>query len=191
MPILPAAPMCFPEALFTESDVDAVERCWWVLHTRPRQEKKLAQYLRGQGVPYFFPLTRKRLLVRGVSRHSYLPLFSSYLFLQANEDERVVALSSRRIVQVLPVAEQERLDNDLRQIHQLIEAGLSVTPEKTLLPGSPVEIISGPLSGLRGQVIRTAAGQRFLVRVDFIQQGASVLLDGSALVALHARAEHN
>ncbi len=124
-------------------------------------------------------------------RHSYLPLFSSYLFLQANEDERVVALSSRRIVRILPVADQERLNNDLRQIHQLIAAGLSVTPEKTLLPGSPVEIISGPLCGLRGQVIRTAAGQRFLVRVDFIQQGASVLLDGCALVALHARAEDN
>ncbi len=55
MPILPAAPMCFPEALFTESDVAAVERCWWVLHTRPRQEKKLAQYLREQSVPYFLP----------------------------------------------------------------------------------------------------------------------------------------
>jgi transcription antitermination factor NusG len=188
MPILPAAPMCFPDALFTEPEGDPVERVWWVLHTRPRQEKKLAEFLRDQRVPYFLPLTRKRLMIRGVMRYSYLPLFSGYLFLQASNNERVVALSSRRIVAVLPVADQEQLRGDLTQIHQMIAAGLSVTHEKELLPGTPVEIVSGPLCGLRGEVIRTASGQRFLVRVDFIQQGASVLLDGCNVVPLRGGA---
>ena len=180
--------MCFPEALFAERDVDQddpIDRSWWVVHTRPRQEKKLAEHLRDRGIPYFLPLTRKRLLVRGVPTSSYLPLFSSYLFLQANGEERIVALASGRIVQVLRVADQEQLRNDLGQIHQLISSGLALTAETQLMPGTLVEISGGPLCGLRGQVVRTASGQRFIVRVDFIQQGASVLLDGCDLLALN------
>ena len=31
---------------------------------------------------------------------------------------------------------------------------------------------SGPLAGLKGKILRTASGRRFVVEVDFIQQGA-------------------
>ena len=47
-----------------------------------------------------------------------------------------------------------------------------------------MEITTGPLAGLCGTVVRTASGRRFVVRVDFIQQGASVLLEDCALLPL-------
>jgi transcriptional antiterminator RfaH len=182
MPILPPEPMCFPDELMGEWD-DPVSRSWWVLHTRPRQEKSLARHLREHRVPYFLPLSRKRLVVRGVPRHSHPPLFDGYLFLRATEDERLVALSSKRVVRTLVVVEQERLLDDLRQIHRLLAAGRPVTAERRLAAGTPVEICGGPLAGLHGSVLRAASGDRFVVCVDFIQQGASVLLDAADLVA--------
>jgi hypothetical protein len=39
-------------------------------------------------------------------------------------------------------------------------------------------------SGLKGRIKRTASGRRFVVQVDFIQQGASVLLDDFALARI-------
>jgi len=48
-----------------------------------------------------------------------------------------------------------------------------------------VEIQSGPLAGLRGKVLRSASGWRFVVTIDFIQQGASVLLDDFNLVCVN------
>jgi transcriptional antiterminator RfaH len=183
MPILPVEPMCFPEQLFEEHRADLAERFWWVLHTRPRQEKSLSRHLREHRVPFYLPLIRNRLLVRGVPTYSHLPLFDGYVFLLATESERVIALSSRRVVRSLRVVDQEQLREDLFQVHCLLSAGRPVTAEQELLPGTIVTIRNGPLTGLRGTILRTASGNRFVVRVDFIQRGASVLLDGRDLVA--------
>jgi transcription antitermination factor NusG len=82
----------------------------------------------------------------------------------------------------LSVLEQEQLWYDLRQIRRLLLSGAPVSPQDRLGPGDVVEIQSGPLTGLRGTIERTASGRRFVVRVDFIQRGAAVLLDDSILV---------
>jgi hypothetical protein len=50
-----------------------------------------------------------------------------------------------------------------------------------LVPGTPVVIRAGALMGMRGVVISTASGNRFVIRVNFIQQGASIVLEGSLL----------
>jgi hypothetical protein len=49
-------------------------------------------------------------------------------------------------------------------------------------PSLTVEITNGPLAGLHGKTIRAAAGRRFVVAVDSIQQDTSVLPDGFTLV---------
>ncbi len=183
MPILQAEPSCYPEDLFEEpahlGDGGLVEagRAWWVLHTKPRQEKALARQLLRIGVPFYLPLVPRRTLVRGRPLCSHVPLFSGYLFLLASQEQRVAALATDRVVQSLAVHAQEGLWHDLSQVHRLIATGAPITPAGRLAPGVPVEITSGPLAGLQGTIQRTASGKRFVVRVDFIQQGASVLLD--------------
>jgi len=183
MPILAAEPAHFPDSLFDETDVpDVADRCWWVLHTRPRQEKRLAQQMHQRQIPFFLPLIARRLRIRNRIVHSHLPLFPGYLFLLGTRDERLAALGTGRVVQPLQVPNQLLLWHDLRQIHRLIVSGAPLTPEGKLVPGATVEIRSGPLTGLRGTIIESVSGRRFLVRVDFIQRGASVLLSDVGLV---------
>jgi transcription antitermination factor NusG len=187
MPILPPEPAVFPEGLFDEAD-PSTGRAWWVLHTRPRQEKSLARQLHEKGIPFYLPLISRRLRFRGRVLTSRVPLFGGYVFLQADPDERLAALATKRVAQALPVADQVGLWHDLRQVYRLIAAGAPVTPEERLAPGMAVEIREGPLAGLKGKIIRTASGRRFLVQVDFIQRGASVLLDDLSLVPVMTEA---
>ena len=185
MPPLPREPNVFPaDLLADEAAPDGGERCWWVLHTKPRQEKSLARQLLQAKVPFYLPLVPRRTLVRGRPLEAHVPLFPGYLFLLADRDERVVALASNRVVQSLPVHDQPRLWSDLRQVERLLSLGAPVHAEASLAPGTPVEITTGPLAGLCGTVVRCASGRRFVVRVDFIQQGASVLLEDCALLPL-------
>jgi transcriptional antiterminator RfaH len=187
MPPLPREPNVFPADLLAEEAAPgAGERCWWVLHTKPRQEKSLARQMLTACVPFYLPLVPRRTLVRGRPLEAHVPLFPGYLFLLADRDERVTALATQRVVRTLAVADQPRLRQDLWQVHRLIAAGAPVTPEQRLAPGAAVEIRSGPLAGLRGRIVRGASGRRFVVRVDFIQQGASVLLDDFNLAAVEA-----
>jgi transcriptional antiterminator RfaH len=185
MPILPPEPTQFPEDLFEALHVPCLDgRAWWVLHTKPRQEKSLARQLTDRAVPFYLPLIGRRLRIRGRTVTSQVPLFGGYLFLLGSREERLLALGTHRVVQALPVDDQEGLWHDLRQVHQLIETGAPISPEDRLAPGMAVEIREGPLAGLKGKILRTASGRRFLVQVDFIQRGASVLLDDLSLCPL-------
>jgi transcriptional antiterminator RfaH len=135
-------------------------------------------------VPYFLPQIPHRLRVRNRVMTSYHPLFTSYVFLLANQEERVTALATARVVQTLTVGDQDRLWRDLTQVHRLLESGAPIHAEDRLVAGARVEIKSGPLAGLCGTIVQEASKRRFIVAVDFIQRGASVLLDDIHLSAL-------
>lgn len=160
---------------------DSVDRRWLVIHTRPRQEKSLARYLYDCNIGFYLPLQASRVRVRKQIVYSYNPLFASYLFLFASPEDRLRALGTRRIAAALEVSDQAKLWSDLRQVHRLMGSGLSVTAENRLMPGTPVQIREGPLMGLRGVIVKSVSGRRFVVTVDFIQRGASVILSDSVL----------
>lgn len=189
MPILPAEPDRYPIHLFDGPTNDRpADRAWFVLHTRPRQEKSLARHLHASGVSFYLPAVprRRRFSARVLTAH--MPLFPGYLFLLADREERQVALASNRVAHAIEVHDQARLWEDLRQVDRLLGSGVPVAAEARLAPGTPVEITTGPLAGLCGTVVKTASGRRFVVRVDFIHQGASVLLEDCSLLPLRGAA---
>lgn len=182
MPILQVEPQQYPEGLFRLPSAEVAQSTrWWVLHTRPRQEKALARWLWATGIAYYLPTLARRCRIRDRVLVAHQPLFPGYLFLHGDRDSRVAALSTNRVVHCLEVTDQNALWSDLRQVHQLLASGLSVTSETTLTPGTPVEVINGLLAGVTGTIVRRTSGNRLVVRVDFIQQGASVEIDDFAL----------
>jgi transcription antitermination factor NusG len=191
MPILPREADLFPEELFSDTlPDDLVGRRWWVLHTKPRQEKSLARDLLDRRLPFYLPVVMRRWKSRGRLMNSHVPLFPGYAFLLADSQERIQALATHRVVKSLEVVDQALLWRDLRQVQRLLSSGAPVTPEQRLEPGVTVEIQSGPLAGLRGKILKTASGRRFVVAVDFIQQGASVLLDDFVLEKVRDEGGH-
>ena len=181
MPILRAEPVLQSEEIFASDLTSFHEGRWWVLHTKPRQEKSLARWLHATRIDFYLPTIEHRSRIRGRIVTAHLPLFPGYLFLHADQERRVASLTTNRVVRCLDVDNQHEFWNDLRQIHRLLASGLPVMPEQNLGPGMRVEITSGMLTGLTGTIVRSASGRRFVVRVDFIQQGASVLIEDFAL----------
>jgi transcriptional antiterminator RfaH len=185
MLILPPETSYYPEYLFDRPGAALrAGRAWWVLHTRPCQEKRLARHLLRRQVPFYLPLIARTGGSRGAVPQSSLPLFPGCVFLLAAREERVTALATGRIARRVPVADQEQLWHDLGQVRRLIATGAPVTPEDRLAPGTPVEICRGPLGGLKGHIVGAATGRRFVVQVDCIRRGASVPVDGFNLAAI-------
>lgn len=189
MPILPTSVSAFPDDLlcgFSVTDdlpATTVEtpllcgRRWWALYTKPQQEKRLAGQLLARKVPFYLPLLPKRNLIRAKVVHSYVPLFSGYVFLYADEQERVLALKTNRVVTVLSVPDPQQLYHDLRCVQQLIESGHALTIEKRLSPGQRVRVRRGPFAGLEGRILKRRRASRLIVAVNFLKQGASVAID--------------
>ncbi len=179
MPILPPEPYLFPDDLFVQSAPGPGEpRRWWALHTRPRAEKALSRGCLSRRLPFFLPLCRRHTRARGKTLTAHVPLFSGYLFLLADEDERVQALTTNLVANCLPVPDQAELHADLSGVHRLMASDLPVAPEDRLPPGTLVEIVRGPLAGLQGKVIRQGKHLRFIVEVHFLHKGARVDLEG-------------
>ena len=177
MPILAAEPSLFPNNLLDDYVDEGSDRRWWAIYTKSRQEKSLARQLLGMEVPFYLPLIAKTNLIRGRRIISQIPLFGSYMFLFANESERVQALTTERIVQLLPAPPGQEIAQDLQNIRTLIEAGVPLTLESRLSVGRRVRIKSGALMGLEGVIMSRRGENRLLVGVQFLQQGASILIE--------------
>lgn len=180
MPILPAEPYQHPATLFETSPAHPSPGArWWVLHTKPRAEKSLARRLLKDGQYFFLPLYTRRhdRRDRPGKVDSYLPLFPGYVFLYGPEEERLAAFATKLVAQILPVADQGRLYQDLANVHRLMTLEKPLTPEKTLPPGTPIEITDGPFAGLTGTVLRRGASWHLVVEVKFLQSGVSVELE--------------
>jgi len=103
-----------------------------------------------------------------------VPLFAGYLFLYGDLEARLAVLRSHRLVSVLEVVDQEALARDLQQIHKMLNSGLAVSPEPTVPVGATVRILTGPLTGITGKVIRRGKHSQFVAVVNFLRRGATV-----------------
>lgn len=178
--ILSAECDLLPSSLF-DDPVRADGREWWLAHTRPRQEKALARDLAAANLSFYLPCAPHRTRIRGRVVTAYKPLFSGYSFVRIDNAERPRVFASRRVARLVPVADQHRLWSDLRQVRRVLDLGRPVTAEDDLLPGTPVVVRSGPLTGVSGTVVRAETGHRFVVRVDLIRRGVSVTVDAETL----------
>lgn len=172
---LPLEPFVYPEDLFTKevTKQTLVER-WWVLHTRPRAEKSVIRKLRKRRIAFFLPLYEHHTRRRGRVRSSFLPLFPGYVFLFGDLEARHLALETNQVARVLGVDDQEQMQRDLDRVYQLVMSGEALSPVDRLVPGSPVEITSGPFAGIDGKVLRRGKQLRLTVEIKFLQQGVSV-----------------
>jgi transcriptional antiterminator RfaH len=179
MPILPAEPAQYPDDLWQMHHPPGGNgRSWWCLHTKPRQEKAVARELRAQRIPFYLPqVVHEDRTPQGRKTRSVIPLFASYLFLLGDERDRLSALKGNRLVRVIDVADQPTIDHDLRQIHQVLASGLPVVPEPTIPVGARVRILTGPLAGIEGKVIRRGKRDEFVAVVHFLGSGATVELE--------------
>lgn len=159
------------------SYIDAMVGRWWVLHTRARNEKALAADLERLQIRHFLPLVEQgRTYGRRVVQVK-IPLFPGYLFLCGSSEDRLGALKTNRIANVLDVADQERLKDDLRHIFRIVASKEPVDLYPRLRRGCRCRVIKGTLVGLEGVVIRRRGPWRVYVGVDFLGQSAELEID--------------
>ncbi len=150
---------------------------WWVVHTKSRNEKALAQELCARDISYFLPMTLK------VSRKSHrrfkslLPLFTGYLFFCGRDEQRLEVLRTNRVANMLEVNDQETLISELYQIEKAIRAGVPLVPHDYIRRGQWCRVIAGPLMGLEGIVLEARQGTRLILQVDILGQATSVEID--------------
>jgi transcriptional antiterminator RfaH len=179
MPILAKETDLYPPHLL-DGDLSQFpeDSCWWAIYTLSRREKDFMRRLLALEVPFYGPVIPQRTKPpSGRVRTAYLPLFHNYVFLFGNNEARYQAMTTNCVSKYIQVVDGERLRRDLCQFRDLIAMDVPLTPESRLVPGQRVRVRRGRFRGFEGTIIRRENEVRLLVSVDFIQQGASLLLE--------------
>ncbi len=178
MPILPREPDIYPAELLDDAPDGTADGAWWAMYTLARREKELMRRLRAMEIPFYAPLVHKRARSPGGRmRESYVPLFASYVFVLGDEHQRQQTLASNCVSRCLSVPDAGQLVHDLRQVRHLIELDAPLTVEARIEPGRRVRVRSGSMAGLEGTVVKRRGKDWLVVAVEFLGQGASVMLE--------------
>jgi len=157
------------------------ELLWYVAHTRPRCEKKLADYCQREGFLATLPCYRTVHKYRGKTVAFQKPLFPGYVFLQLLPRQRQQVYQSDYVANLLDVPDQETFAQQLADILRALVTDLEVRLAPQISAGSRVRIKAGPLRGLEGSVEQRAGTTLVLLRLDFISQAAAVKVEATEL----------
>lgn len=147
---------------------------WYLIYTRPRQERKVAMQLSGLKINTFLPTMKSSQMERKRKVVHAPPLFPSYVFVNLNNtreyfsaidiDGAVSYVKSGKTACRVP---QTVIDS----LNIVVEQGenLAVTTHP-YTPGEKVVIQQGPLSGLSCEVIAQRGKMKVLVRVNILNR---------------------
>ena len=143
-------------------------RTWYVLHVKPRTEKKVDDFLSCLRVFHYLPLVRKvsKVQRRRVVRH--LPVFPGYVFARLFPEERFRVLETKQVVRTIEVDNPRRMIHQLRQVEHASRLSRGVRVVGTFEPGERVKVVSGRLRGLEGQVRREGGAATLILTVDIL-----------------------
>ncbi len=128
--------------------------------------------------------------IRGRTIRSLLPLFGGYLFLCGQERQRIDALRTNRVANLIEVKDQHLLIEELSQIEQALLAGADLTPHDYIKVGQRVRVIGGALAGLMGIVVKTKNAMRLVLQIDMLGQAASVEIGADMIEAVEENGTH-
>ena len=147
-------------------------RTWYVLHVKPRTEKKTVDFLRSYGYFHHLPVYMKITKVQRRKVRRELPLFPGYVFVRLTPQERLLMLKTNLIVRIIDVPNPREMIHQLRQISRAGRNGPELRPVHGFKAGDYVRVKFGPLRGTEGYVKREGSHATLCLNVEIL--GAAV-----------------
>lgn len=169
------------ETDYPEEMQNAGELAWYVAHTRPRREKKLAEFCEREGFSVTLPVYKSIKKYPGKTLVFEKPLFPNYLFLKLLPHQRKKVYQSDYVANLLDVPDQKGFQEQLDDILTALETDYEICAMPHITSGKRVKIKGGPLRGMEGFVEERQGKFVVLLRLDFIAQSAGVKVDATHL----------
>ena len=152
---------------------------WYAVRVKSRSEKKVYSDLIEQKIEAYLPLQRKLRQWSDRKKWVEMPLISGYVFVFISKKEYETVLKTYNVVcyvyfeRKAAIIRVEHI-NLLKRMLGQVEVELEVTAEQ-LKPGQMVEIVSGPLCGVIGELIDFKGKNKVALRIPPL--GYTVLVE--------------
>lgn len=153
------------------------QKNWYAIYVKSRAEKKVAVELEYAGIDYYLPLIKK--LKQWSDRRKWVeePLFRSYIFVHVDNTKFYEVTKVPGVVRYVTF-EREAVSIPKSQIvaikYYLAETDPENISELDWKVGKNVEVISGSMTGLQGQLLELHGKHK--VRVEIESVGGSIII---------------
>lgn len=163
---------------------------WYVIRTKPHQERLAEFHLRQLSVETFLPLLRQQKTVRRQDKTVVEPLFPRYLFARFDITDRYRAVNfSRGVLNIVefglkPAEVSEALIDGIKS---RMEDGYVTPKAERFQQGQIVHITGGPLAGLEAVFVKELKEQhRVILLLRALGLHAKLMMDADCLSLLQA-----
>ena len=150
-----------------------MSKTWFAIYVKSRSEKKVAVLLEEKSIAYYLPLVRA--LKQWSDRKKWVeePLFKSYIFVNISEKQYYEVLQVPGVVRYItfegkaaPIRDQqiEAIKYFLNEKEPEFDAG------QIWEKGKQVEIISGSMVGLTGQLVDVKGKHKVGITIDALNR---------------------
>lgn len=159
---------------------------WYALRTRSRCEKVVRDQLLSQGIEPLLPTVKRMSQWKDRKKEIEVPLFSGYCFVRFAADRKLPVLKTLGVVDIVGAGHSPEpiADEEIAALRTLMASVLLYDSHPYLHEGMVVEVIRGPLQGVRGILLRKEKRHRLVLGIRLIQQAAAVEIDISDVVPI-------
>ena len=157
---------------------------WYALRTKSRHEKIVRDQLASQGVEPLLPTVKRFSQWKDRKKEIEVPLFTGYCFARFIAKHRLPVLKTIGVVDIVGAGHNPEsiADEEIAALRSLMTSVLPYDSHPYLHEGMMVEVIRGPLQGVRGILLRKEKGHRLVLGVRLIQQAVAVDIDANGVV---------
>jgi len=162
-------------------------KSWYLIHTKPRQERLAQENLERQGYSTYLPLAEIRRRRRGRMIRVIDAMFPRYLFINlSNETDDWRPIRSTIGVATLvkfgqvPVCVPNELISVLKEREN--SDGVHELMKNDYAPGDTVRIAEGPMEGFEGIFQCNTGRERSVLLIEIIQKQTKVEIETAKIV---------
>jgi transcription antitermination factor NusG len=152
---------------------------WYAIYTKPRHEKRVAEQLIRKSVETLLPVYECIRRWKNGRHRVQFPLFPGYAFVRIALKDRLDVIKVPGVIRLvgsdrgpLPLP-----NGEIEGLRRGLAAGIDVLPHPYLTAGRRIRVVSGPLRGMRGIMIRRKGQYRIVVSLDLIMQSIRADVD--------------
>ncbi len=156
---------------------------WFAAYTMSRHEKRIASHCERIGIEQFLPLyTSQRSWKNRTTVDLQMALFPNYIFVRLLPQDHGPLMRLPGLLSIVGNALGPVVipDGDMDLLRRII-ACKTIEPHPFMTKGDKVRVMTGPLAGLIGVVLKRGNGLRFIVTLDVIGKSVSLHIEGGAL----------
>lgn len=159
---------------------------WYLVHTKPRQEKCALDNLQRQGYQCYLPLFPSERICKGKLSVSSEPLFPRYLFVNfdhgSSSKSWAPIRSTKGVSQLVCFGpEPARVNDGLIELLRTQEALAQIEPERLFKTGERVRLTEVPFAGIEGIYHMADGERRVVVLIEILSKQLSVRVSPTGL----------